>query len=81
LKGSMTVVFVQSRIFAVDKLVSLAMYGLAASCVAEVLGLHLRSLLAVGGVSGNATPINSLSFLRELHVVSVAIPITLACRS
>ena len=42
----------QSRVLAIDKILSLAMYGLAASCIAEVLGLALGSLLAVGGVSG-----------------------------
>ncbi|KAG0618812.1 hypothetical protein M758_4G093200 [Ceratodon purpureus] len=44
----------ESRILVIDKLLSLAMYGLAAACIAEVLGLALNSLLAVGGVSGLA---------------------------
>lgn len=42
----------QSQIRLVDKVSSLVMYGLAASCIAEVVGLALGSLLAVGGVSG-----------------------------
>lgn len=45
---------IDSQIFAIDKIASLLMYGLAASCVAEVLGMALGSLLAVGGVSGLA---------------------------
>lgn len=45
----------QSQIRLVDKVSSLAMYGLAASSIAEVVGLALGSLLAVGGVSGKKT--------------------------
>lgn len=44
----------ESQVFALDKIASLLLYGLAVSCVAEVLGLALGSLLAVGGVSGLA---------------------------
>ena len=42
----------QPRIRAVDKISTLAIYGLAASCIAEVMDLALRSIFAVGGVSG-----------------------------
>lgn len=42
----------QPRIRAIDKISTLAMYGLAASCIAEVMDLALRSLFAVGGLSG-----------------------------
>jgi small-conductance mechanosensitive channel len=42
------------RIMAIDKIISLAMYGIAASAVAEVVGMPLASLLAVGGISGIA---------------------------
>ena len=53
----------QSQIRLVDKVSSLAMYGLAASSIAEVVGLALGSLLAVGGVSGKkAWPLPTLYF-------------------
>lgn len=42
------------RIMVIDKIVSLTMYGIAASAVAEVVGMPLASLLAVGGISGIA---------------------------
>jgi hypothetical protein len=52
----------QPQIRLVDKVSSLAMYGLAASSIAEVVGLALGSLLAVGGVSGkHAWPLPTLS--------------------
>lgn len=44
----------EGQILTFDKIVSLAMYVLAASCIAEVLGFTLNSLIAVGGVSGVA---------------------------
>jgi MscS family membrane protein len=44
----------ESQIFTIDKFASLAMYCIAASCIAEVLGFTLKSFLAVGGVSGLA---------------------------
>jgi hypothetical protein len=44
---------VQPRILAFDRLVSLLLYVLSATCIAEVVGFALRSLLAVGGISGN----------------------------
>lgn len=37
---------------AFDRLVSLFLYFLAAMSIADIMGLQLRSLLAVGGVSG-----------------------------
>ena len=86
LNVSMTLVLVyyvvQSPIFAIDKIVSLAMYGLAASCVAEVLGLKLRLLLAVGGVSGMKFQSNLCPFFVDymmLFRVPVAVAVTLAC--
>lgn len=42
------------RILLVDKIVSLILYGIAASAIAEVVGMPLASLLAVGGISGIA---------------------------
>ena len=42
------------RIIVIDKMVSLVMYGIAASAIAEVVGMPLASLLAVGGISGIA---------------------------
>ncbi|KAL2613711.1 hypothetical protein R1flu_025403 [Riccia fluitans] len=42
------------RIIAFDKIVSLVLYVLALSCIGEVNGFALRSLLAVGGFSGVA---------------------------
>ncbi|KAG0624155.1 hypothetical protein M758_3G228000 [Ceratodon purpureus] len=42
------------RILAFDRLVSLFLYFLAATSVADIVGFQLRSLLAVGGVSGLA---------------------------
>ncbi|BFI20189.1 mechanosensitive ion channel protein 1/2/3 [Marchantia polymorpha subsp. ruderalis] len=42
------------RIIAFDKVVSLLMYFVALSCIGEVNGFALRSLLAVGGFSGVA---------------------------
>ena len=43
---------VQPRVLAFDRLVSLVLYFVAAICIADVLGFALRSLLAVGGISG-----------------------------
>ncbi|KAL3679166.1 hypothetical protein R1sor_022122 [Riccia sorocarpa] len=42
------------RIIAFDKVVSLILYVIALSCIGEVNGFALRSLLAVGGFSGVA---------------------------
>ncbi|KAG0600767.1 hypothetical protein M758_11G059000 [Ceratodon purpureus] len=42
------------RIVVIDKILSLGIYGIAASAIAEVVGMPLASLLAVGGISGIA---------------------------
>lgn len=42
------------HMLAFDRLVSLFLYFLAAMSIADIMGLQLRSLLAVGGVSGLA---------------------------
>ena len=42
----------QPRILTFDRLVSLFLYFVAATSIGDVVGLELRSLLAVGGVSG-----------------------------
>ncbi|KAG0603664.1 hypothetical protein M758_10G111600 [Ceratodon purpureus] len=44
----------EPRILAFDRLVSLLLYFLSATCIAEIVGFALRSLLAVGGISGIA---------------------------
>jgi hypothetical protein len=46
------VIFVQPRILVVSKLVSLTIYFLAATILADLLNFPLGSLLAFGGVSG-----------------------------
>ncbi|KAG0556699.1 hypothetical protein KC19_11G072800 [Ceratodon purpureus] len=43
----------QPRVVAFDRLVSLVLYFLAATCTADIVGFALRSLLAVGGISGD----------------------------
>eukprot|EP00250_Pteridium_aquilinum_P004602 c14811_g1_i1 orf=133-1524(+) len=42
------------RFIALDKILSLLMYYLAGTCIGEVSGFALRSVLAIGGVSGIA---------------------------
>lgn len=42
------------RLIALDKVLSLLMYYIAGSCIGEVSGFALRSVLAIGGVSGIA---------------------------
>ncbi|MCO5603503.1 hypothetical protein L7F22_057654 [Adiantum nelumboides] len=42
------------RFIALDKVLSLLMYYIAGTCIGEVTGFALRSVLAIGGVSGIA---------------------------
>lgn len=42
------------RLIAFDKVLSLLMYYIAGACIGEVAGFALRSVLAIGGVSGIA---------------------------
>lgn len=44
----------QPRLVAFDRLISLVLYFVAATCIADIVGFALRSLLAVGGISGIA---------------------------
>ena len=62
----------QPRILAFDRLVSLFLYFLAATSVADIVGFQLRSLLAVGGVSGISNfPLPEACIANSLHTVMV----------
>jgi hypothetical protein len=59
---------VQPRLVAFDRLISLVLYFVAATCIADIVGFALRSLLAVGGISGNIlvnVPLCNLTCIRS----------------